>query len=54
MSVSQRIYAQPGYEIEILLTLEIVEENAFATLESDGISVIGGKKKALFKIGDLL
>src|SRR6202521_1898431 len=54
MSVPKRVYSEPGHEVEILLAFEVVEENTFAALKGDGIAVVGGEKKALFKIGDLI
>src|SRR5258707_13301054 len=53
MSMAQRVHTQPGHEVEILLAVEVVEENTFAALKANGIAVVGGEKKALFKIGDL-
>ena len=54
MSMPERVHAQPGHEVEILLAFEVVEENTFATLKAHGIAVVGGEKKALFKIDDLI
>jgi hypothetical protein len=48
------IDAQPGHEVEILLTLEVKEEDALPTLKADWIPVIGRKKKSLFKFDDLI
>ncbi len=52
--MAQRVHTEPGHEVEILLAFEVVEENTFAALKADGITVVGGEKKALFKIGDLI
>src|SRR5258708_23627867 len=54
MSMPQRVHTQPGHEVEILLAFEVVEKNTFAALKANGIPVVGGEKKALFKIGDLI
>ena len=54
MSVSEGVHPQPGYEVEIFFAFEVVEENTFAALEADGIAVVGGKKKTLFKVGDVI
>ena len=54
MSMAQGIHAQSGYEVEILLTFEVVEENAFAAFESNRIPVVGREEKTLFEIGDLI
>jgi hypothetical protein len=48
------VHPQPGHEVEILFALEVVEENTLAALKAHGISVVGGEKKTLFKIGDLI
>ncbi len=54
MSMAQRVHSEPGDEVEILLAFEVVEENTFAALKANGITVVGGEKKAFFKIGDLI
>src|ERR1039457_2533488 len=54
MRMSQRIHTQPGHKVEILLAFEVVEENTFAALEGYRIAVVGGEKKASFKIGNLI
>ncbi len=53
MSMAERVHAETGYEVEILLAFEVVEENTFAALEGNGITIVGGEKKALFEIDDL-
>jgi hypothetical protein len=54
MSITERIHAQPRHKVEILLAFEVVEENAFPALKANGIAIVGGEKKALFEIGDLI
>src|SRR5258708_20264661 len=54
MRMPQRVHTQRGHEVEILLPFEVVEKNTFAALKANGIPVVGGEKKALFKIGDLI
>ena len=54
MSMAQRVYSEPGHEVEILLAFEVVEKDTFAALKGNGITVVGGEKKALFNIGDLI
>src|SRR5580704_12410686 len=53
MSMAQRVDAQSGYEVEILLAFEVVEEDTFAALKAYWITVVGGEKETLFEIDDL-
>jgi hypothetical protein len=54
MSMTKGVHSQSGHEIEILFALEVVEKNALPALKAHGIAVIGRKKKAFFKIGNLV
>src|SRR5258708_15740335 len=54
MSMPQRVHTQPGHEVEILPAFEVVEKNTFAAVKANGIPVVGGEKKAFFKIRDLI
>ncbi len=54
MRMTQSIHTQAGNEVEILFAFEVVEKNTFAALEAYRIAVVGGEKKTLFKINDLI
>jgi hypothetical protein len=45
MSVAQSVYSQPGYEVQIAIPFPVVDEDALAPFEGDGIAVISGQQK---------
>src|ERR1700758_4430062 len=51
--MTQRIHAQAGDEIEILLAFSVVEEHALAAFEGDRITVIGLEKVAALEVSNL-
>jgi hypothetical protein len=53
MGMAESVDAESSDKIEVLFALEVIQENAFATLKSDRIPVISWKKEALFEIGNL-
>ena len=53
MGMTQRIHAQAGDEIEILLAFCVVEEHTLAAFEGDRITVIGLEKVAALEVDNL-
>ena len=49
----QGIHAESSYEVEIPFAFEVIKEGSLPAFESDWISIVGGKKIALLKIGNL-
>ncbi len=54
VGMPEGVHPQSGHEVEVLLALEVIEKNTFAALKAHRITVVGGEKKALFKIGNLI
>ena len=51
--VAERVDAQAGDEVEVLLPLEVEEENSFAALKGDRVAVVSLEKIAALEVDDL-
>jgi len=54
MRMPERVYAQSSNKIEVLSTLEVIQENALPALKGNRIAIVGWEKKASFEIGNFI
>lgn len=54
MSVSQRIHAQSGNEVEVPVSVQVIEKYAFTAGEHHGITIVGGEQETSFTFDNLV